>query len=506
MGNSNIPGVNSEKATLLDGANDYLGSYDEKWLVTDKNNDQYYVYYKDGVPASVTLASGNVNQQVTDPKKISSAINAAEGAGGGALSARPTGSTSQLQATQGTLSSSEAKKYDEVYEVKDSSGKVVSYVYYKDGQVAEVKDRYIFGIKDRSTKSDQIISSIAAADTAKGASTTFSQSSASRSPMVTATPEGTEDSFSVDVELVEEVCSYLDTFANDIFDDSLTATNPFDITMKDFLALCQSGASFPYGGNSNYVSINTISSEIDSLRSDLNTMKDMFVDYANGKTDSLNLDKLGSMLRYNFKPESEDEDLNPDWETYGDDSGADSGPVPGPDNGNDDNISNVDTDIDTDVDVEPVPDSEPTTKPNISTSITGAGIGSTLLGMATGAAGVAGSGALIDGDSVLDELDDTVVVPSTIRNSTAASIRKSKKDKVGAAVGVGVAAAAAGAGLYYYSKKAEEEENGEEEINEEDAEKAILQDDNEDGAVEFQYVSGLGSVVELKDAIMNDTL
>ena len=100
MGNSNIPGVNSEKATLLDGANDYLGSYDEKWLVTDKNNDQYYVYYKDGVPASVTLASGNVNQQVTDPKKISLAINAAEGAGGGALSARPTGSTSQLQATQ----------------------------------------------------------------------------------------------------------------------------------------------------------------------------------------------------------------------------------------------------------------------------------------------------------------------------------------------------------------------------------------------------------------------
>ena len=323
---------------------------------------------------------------------------------------------------------------------------------------------------------------------------------------MTATPEGTEDSFSVDVELVEEVCSYLDTFANDIFDDSLTATNPFDITMKDFLALCQSGASFPYGGNSNYVSINTISSEIDSLRSDLNTMKDMFVDYANGKTDSLNLDKLGSMLRYNFKPESEDEDLNPDWETYGDDSGADSGPVPGPDNSNDDNISNVDTDIDTDVDVEPVPDSEPTTKPNISTSITGAGIGGTLLGMATGAAGVAGSGALIDGDSVLDELDDTVVVPSIIRNSPATSIKNSKKDKVGAAVGVGLAAAAAGAGLYYYSKKAEEEENGEEEINEEDTEKAILQDDNEDGAVEFQYVSGLGSVVELKDAIMNDTL
>ena len=126
--------------------------------------------------------------------------------------------------------------------------------------------------------------------------------------------------------------------------------------------------------------------------------------------------------------------------------------------------------------------------------------------MATGAAGVAGAGALIDGDSVLDELDDTVVVPSIIRNSPATSIKNSKKDKVGAAVGVGLAAAAAGAGLYYYSKKAEEEENGEEEINEEDTEKAILQDDNEDGAVEFQYVSGLGSVVELKDAIINDTL
>ena len=507
MVNSNIPGVNSEKATLLDGSSEYLGSYDEKWLVTDKNNDQYYVYYKDGVPASVTHADGNVNQQVTDPKKISSAISAAEGAGGGALSATSTGSTSQLQATQGTLTSSEAKKYDEVYEIKDSSGKVVSYVYYKDGQVAGVKDRGIFGIKDRTTKSDQIISSIAAADTAKGASTTFSQSSASRSPMVTITPEGAEDSFSVDVELVEEVCSYLDTFASDVFNDSLAATNPFDFTMKDFLALCQSGASFPYGGNSNYVSINTISSEIDSLRSDLNTMKDMFVDYANGKTESLNFDKLGSMLRYNFKPESEDENLNPDWGTYSDDSGTGPGSIPEPDNSNDDNISNVDTDIDTDVDVKPVTDSESTTKPDISTSITGAGIGSTLLGVAAGAAGVAGGGALIDGDSVLDELgEDTIITPSTIGSSVSTSVKKSKKDKVGAAVGVGVAAAAAGAGLYYYSKKAEEEENGEEEINEEDAEKAILQDDNEDGAVEFQYVSGLGNVVELKDAIMNDTL
>ena len=243
---------------------------------------------------------------------------------------------------------------------------------------------------------------------------------------------------------------------------------------------------------------------IDDLRDNLVSVQDALNRYANG--DPSGLDCLDNFFNTNFTGNNPETNLNPDWGNYGDDSGAGSGPVPGPDNSNDDDISNVDTDIDTDVDVEPVPDSEPTTKPNISTSITGAGIGSTLLGMATGAAGVAGSGALIDGDSVLDELDDTVVVPSTIRNSTAASIRKSKKDKVGAAVGVGVAAAAAGAGLYYYSKKAEEEENGEEEINEEDAEKAILQDDNEDGAVEFQYVSGLGSVVELKDAIMNDTL
>ena len=107
----------------------------------------------------------------------------------------------------------------------------------------------------------------------------------------------------------------------------------------------------------------------------------------------------------------------------------------------------------------------------------------------------------IDASEANATIDDTVSNAKSSGNSLGSIFTK-----VGAAVGVGVAAAAAGAGLYYYSKKAEEEENGEEEINEEDAEKAILQDDNEDGAVEFQYVSGLGSVVELKDAIMNDTL
>ena len=242
---------------------------------------------------------------------------------------------------------------------------------------------------------------------------------------------------------------------------------------------------------------------IDDLRDNLVSVQDALNRYANG--DPSGLDCLDNFFNTNFTGNNPEPNLNPDWGPYAgpsDDYGGSSA-------SDEDHASDINTDIDASVDTDTdiaKPDTDTDLASNIPSSIAGAGIGSTLLGMATGAAGVAGSGALIDGDSVLDELDDTVVVPSTIRNSTAASIRKSKKDKVGAAVGVGVAAAAAGAGLYYYSKKAEEEENGEEEINEEDAEKAILQDDNEDGAVEFQYVSGLGSVVELKDAIMNDTL
>ena len=300
------------------------------------------------------------------------------------------------------------------------------------------------------------------------------------------------DSFEIDVDNVYNAVIKLRAMANDYEEEQKSYCDAILYAAGNIQEIT-GGGIMPF---KNY---RDVSEKMRELANNLEHAGEMIDNYVtNGGT----LDDIKNFMRDSFNFQ-----VGIDSDTPFD--APEGGPsyVPEPDNSNDDNISNVDTDIDTDVDVEPVSGSEPTTKPSISTSITGAGIGSTLLGMTTGAAGVAGAGALIDGDSVLDELgEDTIITPSTIRNSTAASIRKSKKDKVGAAVGVGVAAAAAGAGLYYYSKKAEEEENGEEEINEEDAEKAILQDDNEDGAVEFQYVSGLGSVVELKDAIMNDTL
>ena len=300
------------------------------------------------------------------------------------------------------------------------------------------------------------------------------------------------DSFEIDVDNVYNAVIKLRAMANDYEEEQKSYCGAILYAAGNIQEIT-GGGIMPF---KNY---RDVSEKMRELANNLEHAGEMIDNYVtNGGT----LDDIKNFMRDNFNFQ-----VGIDSDTPFD--APEGGPsyVPEPDNSNDDNISNVDTDIDTDVDVEPVSDSEPSTMPRIATSIGGAGIGSTLLGMATGAAGVAGAGALIDGDSVLDELgEDTIITPSTIRNSATTSIRKSKKDKVGAAVGVGVAAAAAGAGLYYYSKKAEEEENGEEEINEEDAEKAILQDDNEDGAVEFQYVSGLGSVVELKDAIMNDTL
>lgn len=310
---------------------------------------------------------------------------------------------------------------------------------------------------------------------------------------LTITGESAADSFEINVDNVYDAVLRLRTMASKYESEQAAFCQKPTLAAEDILDITGNGWVNTFDM---YIDV---AEKMEELANNLEHAGEMIDNYV---TNGGSLNDIKSFMRDSFN-------LQVDIDSDTPFDAPEGGPsyVPEPDNSNDDNISNVDTDIDTDVDVEPVSDSEPSTMPRITTSIGGAGIGSTLLGMATGAAGVAGAGALIDGDSVLDELgEDTIITPSTIRNSATTSIRKSKKDKVGAAVGVGVAAAAAGAGLYYYSKKAEEEENGEEEINEEDAEKVILQDDNEDGAVEFQYVSGLGNVVELKDAIMNDTL
>ena len=300
-----------------------------------------------------------------------------------------------------------------------------------------------------------------------------------------------EMSFDVDVENVENACAQLTKLSNELSESYDTLLKGYPKVLDSFCTKFEGGCD----GQLPKFSKTIIS--IENLRDDLDSLKEKLMQYAyNG--DATVFGENGSWLSDRFGINPFAANIDGDWGSYGD-SGGNSDTVTNP-NRDDSDAGDVDTDIDTDVDNKPSTDPSPSTKPSISTSITGAGIGSTLLGMATGAAGVAGAGALIDGDSVLDELDDTVIVPSTIRNSSATSIRKSKKDKVGAAVGVGLAAAAAGAGLYYYSKKAEEEED------DKNAEKVVLQDDNEDGAVEFQYTSGLGNVVELKDAILNDTL
>lgn len=477
--------------------------YDEHWQYTDDKGAVYNVYYRDGVPINTTYASGfKTNLPVSDVTKLNSAldnVSAARSAENLPTVTYTSGSVIGPNSNYTDVSRREinSSTYDEAWTIKGKDGKTYT-VYYKDGEPVSATDgTLIFSNAGKKAELFALIDEVRA----NGEKTTFgTQAFTLSAPQKSnISIDGTNDSFQIDNVQVDEVCAHLTTISQNMSSDINECVDGFFQAASEFFSTVGGGSVGPTGSP-----LINVMNAIDDLRDNLVSVQDALNRYANGNPSGL--DCLDNFFNTNFTGNNPEPNLNPDWGNYGDDSGAGSGPVPGPDNSNDDDISNVDTDIDTDVDVEPVPDSEPTTKPNISTSITGAGIGSTLLGMATGAAGVAGSGALIDGDSVLDELDDTVVVPSTIRNSTAASIRKSKKDKVGAAVGVGVAAAAAGAGLYYYSKKAEEEENGEEEINEEDAEKAILQDDNEDGAVEFQYVSGLGSVVELKDAIMNDTL
>lgn len=134
---------------------------------------------------------------------------------------------------------------------------------------------------------------------------------------------------------------------------------------------------------------------------------------------------------------------------------------------------------------------------------TGAGVGGSLLGLSslTASEDDIGDGTLIDGDSILDELGDKMIVPKVIRN-TVASVTSKNGGKVGAAVGVGLAGALAGGGLYYYSQKEKEDEEKEEETEE----SPLKLEEYEEGAVEGPYSSGLSDVMELKDAIMNDDL
>ena len=298
-----------------------------------------------------------------------------------------------------------------------------------------------------------------------------------------------EESFDVDVDNVECACSYLNKLSYELDTTHETLKSNYTRDLDNFCTKFDGSCSdvFP--------EFTEIVNSLNDLKTDLLDLEKKLLEYARTGDASLFGDN-GSWLSEHFG-------INPFvTSTAGGGGGGYSGVASGTSTAGD-----VDTDIDTDVDVKPVTDD----KNSISTNLIGSGIGSTLLGMTAGAAGVAGSGVLIDGDSVLDELDDTVVVPSIIKNRAAASIKKSKKDKVGLAVGVGLAAAAVGGGLYYYSKE-KEEENGEDEIttegeiSDEDVENVITPDDSEDGADEFQYGSGLGNVVELREAILNDDL
>lgn len=476
--------------------------YDEHWQYTDDKGAVYNVYYRDGVPINTTYASGlKTNLPVWDVTKLNSALD-------NVSAARSTENLPTVTYTSGSVIGPNSNytdvsrreinssTYDEAWTIKGKDGKTYT-VYYKDGEPVEANDgTLIFGDAGKKAELFALIDEVRA----NGEKTTFgTQAFTLSAPQKSnISIDGTNDSFQIDNVQVDEVCAHLTTISQNMSSDINECVDGFFQAASEFFSTVGGGSVGPTGSP-----LINVMNAIDDLRDNLVSVQDALNRYANG--DPSGLDCLDNFFNTNFTGNNPGPNLNPDWGPYAgpsDDYGGSSA-------SDEDHASDINTDIDARVDTDTdiaKPDTDTDLASNIPSSIAGAGIGSTLLGMATGAAGVAGSGALIDGDSVLDELDDTVVVPSTIRNSTAASIRKSKKDKVGAAVGVGVAAAAAGAGLYYYSKKAEEEENGEEKINEEDAEKVILQDDNEDGAVEFQYVSGLGSVVELKDAIMNDTL
>ena len=476
--------------------------YDEHWQYTDDKGAVYNVYYRDGVPINTTYASGfKTNLPVSDVTKLNSALDNVSAARSAEnlptvtyTSASVIGPNSNY--TDVSRREINSSTYDEAWTIKGKDGKTYT-VYYKDGEPVSATDgTLIFSNAGKKAELFALIDEVRA----NGEKTTFgTQAFTLSAPQKSnISIDGTNDSFQIDNVQVDEVCAHLTTISQNMSSDINECVDGFFQAASEFFSTVGGGSVGPTSSP-----LINVMNAIDDLRDNLVSVQDALNRYANG--DPSGLDCLDNFFNTNFTGNNPEPNLNPDWGPYAgpsDDYGGSSA-------SDADHASDINTDIDASVDTDTdiaKPDTDTDLASNIPSSIAGAGIGSTLLGMATGAAGVAGSGALIDGDSVLDELDDTVVVPSTIRNSTAASIRKSKKDKVGAAVGVGVAAAAAGAGLYYYSKKAEEEENGEEEINEEDAEKAILQDDNEDGAVEFQYVSGLGSVVELKDAIMNDTL
>ena len=402
----------------------------------------------------------------------------------------------------GSLGNSGAR-YGERYTVTDKGGVTYEVYYDSNGNVINVTNgsegHSLFKKGQKVDKDSTLYNKIVSIANAEKGKLSTSFAASVRVGDITLEPTYNisvgETSFSMNTENVENAIFAVNKISNEIDLD-------IDNALETYYTVAETFMGKVGGGMTAKPNIVAVIDELNSLRSDIDKLMQMIVEYSEGKGDGFDTDWVNETFGTK---------INTDEVTPPGDFGPYAGPgdYGGPSVSDEDHASDINTDIDARVDTDTdiaKPDTDTDLVSNIPSSIVGAGIGSTLLGMATGAAGVAGSGALIDGDSVLDELDDTVVVPSTIRNSTAASIRKSKKDKVGAAVGVGVAAAAAGAGLYYYSKKAEEEENGEEKINEEDAEKVILQDDNEDGAVEFQYVSGLGSVVELKDAIMNDTL
>ena len=387
-------------------------------------------------------------------------------------------------------------RYSEKYTVTDKGGVTYEIYYDSNGNVINVTNgregHSFFKRGQKVDKDSTLYNSIVSIANAEREKLSTSFAASVRAGDITLEPTYNisvgETSLSMNTENVENAIFAVNKISNEIDLDIDNALETYYNVAENFMG--KVGGAMTAKPN-----IIAVIDELNSLRSDIDKLMQMIVEYSEGKGDGFDTDWVDET----FGTKINTEEVTPP---------GDYGPYAGPGDYGDPSVSdedhasdidtNIDTDIDTDTDIAK-PDTDTDLASKIPSSIAGAGIGGTLLGMATGAAGVAGAGALIDGDSVLDELDDTVVVPSIIRNSPATSIKNSKKDKVGAAVGVGLAAAAAGAGLYYYSKKAEEEED------KENAEKVVLQDDNEDGAVEFQYTSGLGNVVELKDAILNDT-
>lgn len=499
-------------------------TYDEKWEYTDDNNIKYNVYYRDGVPVQTQYANGfKTNMSVVkDSRLISALANVSEARSAQNLPTASYASASIIEPNssytsvqKGTLIENHDSSYDEIWNVQGKDGKKYT-VYYKDGKPVSASNGGLF-FTDTPKKTE--LYSLVEEIRNNGENTTFGKMAFALSTPKKERVTVNDTSFEIDNNQVEEVCTHMETISSNASADISECVSNFFQVANDFLAKVGGGNVEQPG----YPLINVIDA-IDELRGDLASVQEALNSYARG--DSSKMDSVEKFLNPDVatKDDSDDsditEDLNPDFGPYIPEYSNDSNPST-PDNSQD--TSDVKTDIDTDIDVKPVtPDDDIIS--DISASIPGAAIGSTILGMATGAAGVAGAGALIGGDSVLDEInDDTLIVPSIVRNSTANTLKKTKKNTVGVAVGVGLGAAAVGGGLYYYSKKSTASDDNVEEYNgdgiytdsdfvddsnkkDEYAEVGLIEDDNEDGAVEFQYLNGLGNVVELRDAILNDTL